>query len=245
MRFHEACKVVLSGNIDKTDRSGHALFDDLKIERGPEGFYTFEYSIMIEDGKTISSERFSSFIRSDIFSMESMNNMPPDAGDLNVPFSTQPVVRLRDSEGNPLKGRTVVAFNWIDPTFLDSVKEYKNSPSHLKYLTLENFVSSPSDENGLARFDSLTVTGSNELLGYIHFYAEGVTTPWTDRPIGSGFDDLFPPRAVSPFFASQDDVVVEIENDHEREEVEGTVLSSPYTVVVRTQETLEPVPNRL
>ncbi|CAI2379968.1 unnamed protein product [Moneuplotes crassus] len=245
IRFHEVCKIVLSGNIDKTDESGHALFDNLRIERGPEGFYTFEYTINLGEGKVVNSERFNSFIRSDIFSMESMNTIPSTDAQLNIPFSEQPIVRLLDSDGKPLKGRRVVAFSWIDPTFLESVVYQTNSPSHLKFLTLENVISEPSDENGIARFTSLTVSGSNEILSYIHFYSEGVTTPWTDRPIGNGFEDLFSPRAIFPFIPMLDDVFIEIENDHSREEIEGSILSAPYSLIVRDPETLEPVPNRL
>ena len=163
----------------------------------------------------------------------------------NTPLPIQPIVRLTDSQSKPIQGRRVVAFNWIDPTFLESVVNFKNSPSHLKFLTLENFISEPSDENGIAKFTSLKVTGSNDIMGYIHFYAEGVSTPWTDRPIGQGFEEILPPRAVYPFYSSLNNVEIEIENDHPREEKEGQVLGAPYSLIVKDPDTLEPVPNRL
>lgn len=46
----------------------------------------------------------------------------------------------------------------------------KNSPSNKKFLSLENVVSEPSDSEGIARFTNLTITGSLELIAYIHFY---------------------------------------------------------------------------
>lgn len=245
MRFHDTCKVVLSGNLDKTDLSGHALFKDLKIERGPEGFYTFEYFIQLEGGKLVTSERLSAFVRSDIYSMDSLNSMPDGGSVLNVPFPEQPIVRIRDNEGKPVQGRRVIAFSWIDPTFLESVLDFKNSPSHLKFLTLENFISEPSDENGLAKFTNLMVTGSNDVFAFIHFYAEGVTTPWSDRPFGTGFEQFSPQRAVLPYSAKLDPVEIEIANDYDREVVEGKPFDDPYILVVRNSDTLQPVAGRM
>ena len=241
IRFHEVCKVVLSGNTETTDSKGNAYFKSLKIERGPEALYTFQYSTKIDEYTEIFSESFTSYVSSQIYELESLNTLPIlESFVLGEPLKVQPSVRISDISGKGIQGKRALAYTWVDP-FFSATKTYKNSPSNLKYLTLENYISEPSDENGIAKFNQLTITGSNGILGYIHLYAEGVTTPWTDRPILGSNDEVLPPRAIYPVIGEYPQVTISIQNDIERYEIEGEKMSVPYTIIVQDKEDLNPI----
>ena len=235
--------VHLSGDQVETDTTGSAVFSKFRVERGPEAFYTFQYSVVVNEDTTIVSETFSSFMRSEIYSLESLNTFP-----LSMEFEfgralpVQPEVKLMDSKGEPIKGRRIIAFSWIDPSFIKASIYYKQSPSHYKFITFENYVSEPSDDNGIARFTSLTITGSNDILAYLHFYAEGVAIAWTNRPSGNEYEDFFPTRAIYPIFRNHEGISIEIKNDHSRINKEGDVLDVPYSLIVTNSTTLDPIP---
>lgn len=84
--------------------------------------------------------------------------------------------------------------------------------------------------------------GSNALLAYIHFYAEGVTTPWTDRTVTPSIDDVLPPRAIYPIIADYPNLEISIMNDKYRRQLEGERLAVPYTITVQDMFTMTPVP---
>jgi hypothetical protein len=110
-------------------------------------------------------------------------------------------------------------------------------------VILKNFISEPSDENGIARFTKLTSIATMESLAYIHFYAEGVTTLWTDRIINANYDDIMPPRAFSPIIVKGPDITINIINDESREITEGSKIDPPIKIHITEDETLKPMPN--
>ena len=241
IRFHEVCKVVLSGNTETTDSKGNAYFKSLKIERGPEALYTFQYSTKIDEYTEIFSESFTSYVSSHIYELESLNTLPTlESFVLDEPLKVQPSVRITDEKGNPIQGKRVLAFSWIEPVFSNS-KSFTSSPSNLKYLTLENYISEPSDENGISTFKDLKIVGSNGMLAYIHLYAEGVSTPWTDRMIFGEYDDTLPPRAIYPIVNDAPAYTINILNETKKHVIEGQKFSFPVSITVQNLETVKPV----
>lgn len=105
-------------------------------------------------------------------------------------------MKIRDINNKPMAGKRVIAYSFVDVDF--EGEGYKTSPSNLKLFILENYVSELSDENGIAKFTNLTILGSNDILGYIMFYWEGVTTIWTDRPTEYEYTNMMAPRAFYP-----------------------------------------------
>ena len=151
------------------------------------------------------------------------------------------MVKIKDFYGKPIKDKKVIAFSWVESSF-DSTGD-RNSPSNKKYLSLENVVSEPSDDQGIAKFTNLTITGSPELIAYIHFYCEGVVTVWTNKPIKKNFEDILPPRAISPVLGDFPDTKIEILNDVDRIVVEGNPFTdNPYSLRVSNATSMAPLP---
>jgi len=57
----------------------------------------------------------------------------------------------------------------------------------LKYFSLENYISEPSNEDGVCVFNNLTIAGSITKSAYISIVVEGVSKTWT---LGYIPDDL-------------------------------------------------------
>ena len=170
IRFHEVCKPILSGNVEKTDGKGKASFQNFMIQRGPEASYTLKYKVKINKYIDLLSDSFEFYAASEVNEIESLNDNSLLVYEfLNIPFATQPAVKLRDINGAPIANKTVIAFSWVEPRFVN-FEGMKNSPTNNKYYELENYISEPSDENGIANFTALTAIGSAERLAYIHFY---------------------------------------------------------------------------
>ena len=68
-----------------------------------------------------------------------------------------------------MKNKIVIVFSWVD-IYFDEIAGYKSFSSNRKFFAIKNIVSQPSDDEGIARFTNLTTLGTNEILGYIHFY---------------------------------------------------------------------------
>ena len=69
---------------------------------------------------------FNSFISSHIYQLNSINTFSLlDSNSVNEPFRVQPQVLIKDSNGNPIIGKKVVAFTWVDPYFGEEVN-YSN-----------------------------------------------------------------------------------------------------------------------
>jgi hypothetical protein len=170
IRFSEVCQVKLSGYKVKTDSKGNAYFDEFKIEMGPEALYTFQYVITVNSYTQILSEEFEVYAISKINVLEGQNANPLlDFVVMNQPLQNQPIVIVKDYEGKPMAGKKVIAFSWVQPTLNPRVGKL-NSPSNDKVFVLKNTISEVSDENGIARFTDLTITGTSESIAYIHFY---------------------------------------------------------------------------
>lgn len=241
IRFFEACKVVLSGHIQQTDAKGNAYFDNFKIERGPQALYTLQYVIQVNNYTQLLSETFDVYARSSINIIESRN-----AGSLlyyanmSQPLEKQPEVKLYDFYSNPVVGRRVVAFSWVQSTISTTVGD-KNSASNNKMFILKNFISEPSDKEGIARFRNLTVSGTSESIAFLHFYAEGKTAVWTDRFSVQIFDPILPPRAIYPLIIDTDKPTITVMNDQKRKVIEGHRITPPIILEASHMQTGAPM----
>jgi hypothetical protein len=241
IRFFDVCRVVLSGHIQQTDGKGNAYFDNFKIERGPQALYTLQYIIQVNNYTELLSETFNVYARSSINILESRN-----AGsllfyaDMNKPLENQPEVRLIDFYGEPVVGRKVVAFSWIQPT-ISTLGGHKNSASNNKMFILKDFISEPSDKEGIAKFKSLTVIATAESIAFLHFYAEGKTTVWTDRYSVQIFDPILPPRAIYPLIINSYKPKISVMNDQNRKVVEGNKISPPIILETSDMQTGAPM----
>jgi hypothetical protein len=169
-------------------------------------------------------------------------NTFPLSSDYNIsqPLNIQPEVKVKDINGDPISGRRIIAFSWVDAYF-DVPYSSKYSPSNLKFLVLENYISEPSDSQGIARFTNLTIKGGIEIAAYIHFYAEGVTTVWTDRLVSNSYSIFLPRRAFYPFLLNITEYKINILTDIDRTVVEGNVLDLPLTIQVHDLVTDKPL----
>ena len=231
IRFHEVCKPILSGNVEKTDGKGKASFQNFMIQRGPEASYTLKYKVKINKYIDLLSDSFEFYAASEVNEIESLNDSPYISYEfLNKPLSIQPSVKLLDINGAPIVNKTIIAFSWVEPRFIN-FEGMKNSPTNNKYYELENYLSEPSDENGVANFTSLTIIGSAERLAYIHFYCEGKTALWTDRFDKSSYSIVLPPRALFPVVLNATAFEVEIVDDYDDFTVkEGEKINPRYEI---------------
>ena len=234
IRFHELCKPILSGNKERTDAKGNAYFQNFMIERGPEASYTLKYKVKINEYTDLLSDSFEFYATGSVNEIESLNaNSLLVYEFMNKPFATQPAVILRDINGFPVVNKTVIAFSWVEPRFVN-FEGMKNSPTNNKYYELENYISEPSDENGIANFTNLVAIGSAERLAYIHFYCEGKTALWTDRFDKSSYTIVLPPRALYPVVINATTFAIEILTDYDDFRVtEGEKISPRYEIIVK------------
>ena len=243
IRFHDVCSVTLKGHVETTDEKGNAYFKRFQIERGPEALYSLQYSVEIDKYTTVTSEIFNSYLSSKIYKLDSLNtySLLNDNHFIDIPFRAQPQIKITDVKGQPIVGKRVMAFTWVDQLFDLNLAD--TSMAHnLKFMTMENILSEPSNEEGIAIFNNLSMKGSNNLVAYIHFYAEGVSTPWTNRLMDFNFErSVLPPRAIYPFIVTYPDIYLSIVNDQHRTVVEGHQLDLPFTIVAHDNESLKPV----
>ena len=104
------------------------------------------------------------------------------------PLSRQPVIQIFGGNGNPVKGATVTAFAWHSPYYrydhYESGKLTAFSKAAIpfaghRFATFANAISVPSNEEGLARFANLTITGTSDAVVYLHFYCQGKLAAWS------------------------------------------------------------------
>ena len=241
IRFSEIWKVVLSGNSELTDEKGNANFINFKIERGPEALYTLQYYIKINDYTYIYSETFSVYASSRINVLESLSSTSLlNRAKLGKPLSIQPQIKITDVNNNPLKNKRLIAFTWVQPTFQPFGGE-KNSPSYNKIFGMQNFISEPSNDNGIARFKDLTLIGSAESISYIHFYCEGKWTFWTNRFMNPSYAKIFPPRALYPLIVDNFQPKITIVNDQIRYVKEGGLIDPPLKLALTDPESSIPM----
>lgn len=147
------------------------------------------------------------------------------------PLRNQPQIKISDVNLAPIKNKRVIAFTWIQPNFKAFGGE-KNSPSYSKIFMMKNFISEPSDENGIARFKDLTLVGTAEPIAYIHFYCEGKTTLWTNRFSNPSYASILPPRALYPLIALADPPLITVMNDQVRSLYEGELIDPPFKIAL-------------
>ena len=109
IRFDEVWRVVLSGNVDVTDKKGIAYFKEFMIERGPEAYYKFKYSVKINNYNSILfSESKGSYIFSNVFKLESLNNYEQFGNNQpHVPLKIQPAVKITNFNKLPIEGKRI------------------------------------------------------------------------------------------------------------------------------------------
>lgn len=243
IRFHEVWKVVLLGNFEKTDEKGNAYFKHFLVERGPEALYTLRYKIQVNDFTEVLSDTFEFYATSEVNELESLNdNSLLTYEFLNKPLLKQPIVKIIDINGNPIVGKRVIAFSWVEPDF-NSFGGAKNSPSYYKMFILENFVSEPSDNKGIAKFKNLTIIGSVENIAYMHFYCEGKTTLWTARFNKNSYDAILPQRALYPVVINSTEFSVTLIDDLTRYVKEGDKIQPEFRIqVMKTTESQQRIP---
>jgi hypothetical protein len=90
-----------------------------------------------------------------------------------------------------------------------------------KYFSLANVVSEASNEDGIAEFTNLTITGAFDHHAYIVFEVDGVTAVWTTiyNPRHATFE--LPPRNIRPYFVNQQIGRIYILTDFPSEVIEG------------------------
>jgi hypothetical protein len=199
-----------------TDDKGTATFTNLTIEGSPPGTLTFSFTA--GDGSLLEADTtFARDVGADGLIVEEASmlirpgaSMPVEGPfvTLGVPFETQPVLIVVDRNGRPLPNRTVTAFAWGHANFFDSWAP--KSPylrlgfdsSHLRgqnFAVLENATSLPSDENGRAVFEGLTVRAASSYWLHLMFYCDGIIASWMDpemQPTTSAWPK--PPKYVRP-----------------------------------------------
>ena len=155
----------------------------------------------------------------------------------------QPQVKITDKDGKPMVNKRVIALSWVEPQFR-SIDGSKINPSNLKYFSLENVISEPSNNDGIALFQNLTIRGTAESHAYIHFYWEGRVTPWTNKVVKRYLYAIQPPRSINPIFGQNLNLRIDILNDIERSVKEGSeFLDNKYTLMVREERSLKPFPD--
>jgi hypothetical protein len=214
-----------------TDDVGLASFSGLVVEGGPT---PSKLELRFSAGDSSSASTLSR-VSSDVAILEvdpttSPVSMHPGFAPgpfirLGVPFENNdglraPAVYVRSMTGEPLRNRTVVAFGWQHPNFFASwaptnfakgIVEFKSHAAtrhHLRgqgFTLLDNAVSLPTDEQGRAVFEKLTVRSASSRFFYLMFYCDGIIANWMDpgmTPLASGLPS--PPRYVSPLYITSE-----------------------------------------
>jgi hypothetical protein len=150
-----------------TDGLGLASFTNFGFLRGPPGLWTLSFKSGL--ASTTAQVSIVSIVFDMVLSSSTGTvNPPPDSFKPGVPLSTQPVVQLFSKYRTPVAGRRVLAFASQSPYLRAVVDPSVDVEGHdlqgQRFATLANFESLPSDENGLARFDNLTILGSTRYV---------------------------------------------------------------------------------
>lgn len=209
--IEDPCTPELTSNSNITDDTGLASFPKLAITSGPPATYTLAFSA--GDGTEASgSIQLGSPVGS-VLPLNSGGGVVLSIGELITP---QPQVKVVSPEGLPLAGRTVVAFSSqvfniyrgasiTQNTFGGA--DFSTNGKVAYYARGQNFAllrgtRAVTDNDGVARFTNLTVTGASSRFVYLNFYCDGALASWSDptmRPTAAG--DLIKPRtAVLPSF---------------------------------------------
>lgn len=200
--------------------------------RGPEGLYTFQ--IVAKNDEEIESETLDIYIKSNVAEISPLNMIPvtPDYLKLNVAISPQPEVKIVDFEGKPVVGKIAIAFSYIEPLY-GSTEGVTHMMSARKYFTMAGVLSQPSNDEGVAKFTDLTVTGSTGASAYILISVDGLATTWTTIYNPVGLDMELPPRGIIPLIVEQDVMSITIVTDFPATATEGVHLSQIPEILVK------------
>ena len=114
----------------------------------------------------------------------------------------QPAVQVFGDRGKPIVGVVVTAFAWPTPQFDYSAQpdgklgysRRANVPFPMdSAVTLSGARSLPTNENGIAFFTDLTVTGTTHKIMYLHFYCQGTIVSWStpQKYVDDNFNPVF------------------------------------------------------
>ena len=167
----DVCKFSFSNTKSKTNYYGHAKFPDFMLLRGPQGLYDFQFKspeLSLFKSLDVQYTNYNSQV-AQILILNSIN-LTTIKFELGVPLPAQPKIRLLDyqgtcsflTEGNPIKGKQVVAFTYPTGIFSAKSPPYFVNPNSIGIL--ENAISEESDENGFISYTNLTVVGKS--LGF-------------------------------------------------------------------------------
>ena len=92
---------------------------------------------------------------------------------IGSPLTIQPEIRITDLDGKTLEGKYAIAYSWIEPDHGKTTGS-QTLISASKYFTMENTISMVSDDDGIATFKNLTITGSYGLMAYIMISVDGI-----------------------------------------------------------------------
>lgn len=69
LRLQQVCRINYSGHMNNTDASGRAVFDKLKIERGPQGVYGFQFESVLRKYSPIVADTYT-FLKTEVANLE-------------------------------------------------------------------------------------------------------------------------------------------------------------------------------
>jgi hypothetical protein len=190
-RFLEPCKVLIKENSNTTDRAGVISFDKLEID-GPAGDYTIRFhakDTQVSITETVSM--INTVVALAVVNRPVFNSFVPDelpSFEINEALSIQPVLQIFGEKGKPLEGAKVIAFAWHSPYY--NYNHYNNGkmtpfekgavpfPGN-RFASFANAISEPSNDEGIAVFTNLTITGTTDTIVYLHFYCQGLMASWS------------------------------------------------------------------
>jgi hypothetical protein len=207
----EPCTPTLSAATNITDDTGVATFAALAITSGPPGTYTMTFTA--GDGTEASADVR---IGTRVGSVLPLNSGGGVVIEIGARIDPQPEVRVVDAAGQPLVGRTVVAFSSqvaniyraaVVPQADIGGVDFSSSGKVGFYARGQNYAllsgaRAETGSDGVARFANLTVTAASSRFVYLNFYCEGSLASWSDptmRPPAAG-EPIKPPMAVLPSF---------------------------------------------
>ena len=179
LRLAEVCTPRLAAASGSSSDLGLVSLSQLGLASGPPGAWTLSFRTLPAPGVSPVSHNYTMAAASVVFDMF-LQAPAPDHFVPGQPLSVQPTLVLYDQYGNTVTGRRVVAFVAQSPYLSDDTDEMeRQSPQGQRFGTLLNEWSLPSDDNGVAVFDGLTVTGTSSPFVYLAFYCEGFTASWS------------------------------------------------------------------
>ncbi len=128
LRFKETCRVEVARGTSLSDDYGYASLKNWTVSNGPQGIY----SIHFETPEGIRTKTTKTFFGTPVAKLVALNSPPGTVQKYGSPLTTQPKVRVLDSEGYPISNKTIVAISWPEP--------YVSYPSGIYYDVSGSFL---------------------------------------------------------------------------------------------------------